>query len=399
MENVFVARQPIFRRDLSLYGYELLFRSGVSNAANIGDGDSATSEVIMNTFTVFGLDDLVGEATAFINLTRRFLVETSPLPLPTRQTVIEILEDIRIDDELIAAVERLKADGYTIALDDFHYTPDSDPLLHMADIVKLEMSTLNSPDAQNLIDRLRQFDVKILAEKIEDYGQLERCRSLGCDYFQGFFLSRPDISATTAIPTERLAIMELLAKMHDPKADIADMETVIGRDLSLSYKLLRYINSAFYRRAFEIRALRQAIMMLGMKELRRWGSIVSLCNISDKPDELVNLLLIRAKMADLLAKDMFPDEADACFIAGLFSGLDAMLDRPMEEILQRLPLADEIKEALLHRSGPAGQVLTAVLGYEEADPSGLHLPQLTAEQVRQHYLAAVHWQQQHRTLF
>lgn len=395
MESVFVARQPIFRRDLSLYGYELLFRAGASaDSADIGDGDSATSEVIMNTFTVFGLQDLVGEAPAFINLTRRFLVESGPLPLPLEQTVIEILEDVEIDDALIESARRLKKEGYTIALDDFRYSPAWEPLLALADIVKVEVETLFSGDGEPLLDFLRTFDVKILAEKIEDYEQLRRCRELGCDYFQGYFLSRPAIASSTTITTERIAITELLARIHAPETDLLDLEKIISHDLSLSYKLLRYINSAYYRRNFEIRSLRQAVMMLGFHELRRWASIVALCSITDKSEELINMLLIRAKMCELIAEQVAPDHVEASFIAGLFSGLDALLDRPLEEVLERLPLAADIKQALLEHRGPVGDVLTSVRAYEEADPSGLHLPDFTAEQVRQHYLNALQWQQQ-----
>lgn len=393
MENVFVARQPIFHNDLSLYGYELLFRAGIANEALVSNGDSATSEVILNTFTVFGLHDLVGDCPAFINLTRRFLVETRPLPLPLGQTVIEVLEDIVVDAELLAAVKRLKAEGYTIALDDYRHSDASEPLLHLADIVKLEMDSLMAPGADELVAKLRRFDVRILAEKIEDYRQLEHCRALGCDYFQGYFLSRPDVSAGTTISTERLAILELLARIHDPDTEIRDIEGVIRRDLSLSYKLLRYINSAYYRRAYEINSLRQAVMMLGMRELRRWASIVSLCNFADKPEAVVHDLLVRAKMCELVATGICPEHADSCFITGLFSGLDVLLDRPMEEVLERLPLASDIKRALLDRAGPAGNVLDCVLAYESADPSGLHLPNMTAEQVRQHYLSALQWQQ------
>lgn len=395
MENVFVARQPIFRRDLSLYGYELLFRAGASAvSADVRNGDSATSEVIMNTFTVFGLQDLVGDATAFINLTRRFLVESGPLPLPLEQTVIEILEDVEVDEALIEAIGRLRDEGYTIALDDFRYSSDREPLLRQADIVKLEVDTLLAPEAPALLEFLRRFDVRILAEKIEDYEQLRQCRELDCDYYQGYFLSRPAIASSTAITTERLAITELLARIHAPETDLLDLEKIISHDLSLSYKLLRYINSAYYRRAFEIHSLRQAVMMLGFRELRRWASIVALSSITDKSEELVNMLLVRAKMCELIAEQVAPDQIDSSFIAGLFSGLDALLDRPLEEIIERLPLAGDIKLALLEYRGPVGEVLASVLAYEDADPSGLHLPAFTADQVRQHYLNALQWQQQ-----
>ncbi|MCP1726883.1 EAL and modified HD-GYP domain-containing signal transduction protein [Natronospira proteinivora] len=398
MESVFVARQPIFNRKLQLYAYELLFRSGIKVSADFSDGDAATSEVILNTFTVFGLDELVGKAPAFINLTRRFLVQQDPLPLPQDRTVIEILEDVVIDEELIRSVERRKREGYTIALDDFFYTPQSEPLLEMVDIVKLEVPTLLDGQAPSLIEHLKRFNLTLVAEKIENQSQLDHCRELGCDYFQGYFLSRPDISSGTRLSSERIAMMELLGRLHDPEADILDLESVISKDLALSYKLLRYINSAYYRRAFEIRSLRQAVMMLGMRELRRWASIVSLSQASEKPEELINQLLVRAKMCELIAEEIAPDYSDVAFIAGLFSGLDALLNCTMEEALEKLPLAAEIRQALLEREGPVGEFLGAVLAYENADSIGLNASLVTPDRLRERYLAALQWQQRQSTL-
>lgn len=395
MENVFVARQPIFRRNLSRYGYELLFRANATAAsAQIRDGDSATSEVIMNTFTVFGLRDLVGDSPAFINLTRRFIVESGPLPLPIEQTVIEVLEDVKVDDVLIEAIGRWRSEGYTIALDDFSYSGNKEPLLQLAHIIKLEVTTLMSPDAPELLRFLRGFDVRILAEKIEDHEQLRHCRELGCDYYQGNFLSRPVVASATRNTNEPSAVTKLLARIHDPATDLLDLERIISRDQFLSHKLLRYINSTYYRRIFEIPSLRQAVMMLGIRELRRWASIVALSLIDEKPEELRNMLLVRARMCELIAEKVTPDIAEFSFMAGLFSGLDALLDRPLEEILERLPLIDDVKLALLEHRGPVGNVLASVLAYEDADPSALHLPDFTAEQVRQSYLDALQWQQQ-----
>lgn len=399
METVFVARQPVLDKDLSRYGYELLFRSGLGNAASMGDGDSAISEIIMNTFSDATLDDLVGDSPVLINLSRRYLLKSAPLNLPSQRTTIQILDDIQLDEAALESVRELKSVGYAIGVDDFQYSRASDSLLDMIDVVKLEMPTLLSSEGAYLIERLRRFNVAVIAGNIEDYSQFERCRAIGCDYFQGFFLGRPNNRLNSDIPSDSKDSLALLGESHAASTDLKALETIISRDPSLSEKLLRYINSAMYHHAFEIRDLNQAIMMLGINELRRWISIAVLCDAPGKPDELITLLLIRARMAELLSLEMAPQQSDACFMAGLFSGLDAVFSAPMETVVDQLTLPQDIRDSLLYRTGSVGQVLLAVLAYEEGDPSGLHLPLLTAEQVRQRYIDSIHWHQQQRHHF
>lgn len=394
MDRVFIARQPIFRRDWSLYGYELLFRSDWSNRAEFEDGDSATSEVIMNTFTVFGLNDLVGENPAFINLTRRFLTGDLPLPLPSEQTVVEVLEDTTLDRELIDSIKQLRSQGFSIALDDFRHRPGTEKILPWVDIVKIEMGDLRKPDAANMIAGLRKYDVRILAEKLESREDFEHCRELGCDLFQGYFLSPPKVESDRNLSSNRQAVLDLLVRVNDPDADLEDLEKLIQRDISLSYKLLRYINSAYYRRSYPIESIRQAVVMLGLRELRRWASIVSLCSLSDTPDELIKLLLIRAKLCELIARDLAPDYPDAAFMAGLFSDLDEVLGKPMAEVVGQLPISDVIRQALVDHTGPVGMALQRATEYERADQRALKDPALSPDQIRQHYLNAVNWQQE-----
>ncbi len=399
METAFVARQPVLDQNLDLYGYELLFRSGPGDAVSMGDGDSAISEIIMNTFSTVTLDDLVGNSPVLINLSRRYLLRSAPLSLPIQRTTIQILDDIHLDDAALESIRQLKSLGYTIAVDDFQYSRASDSLLNIIDVVKLEMPTLLSSDGPHLIERLRRYNVTVIAGNIEDYSQFERCRAIGCDFFQGDFLSRPDTRVTPHTPSECKTYLALLAEIHDPATDLQALEALIRKDSSLGEKLLGYINSAIYHHAFEVRDLNQAIMMLGINELRRWLSIAVLDRAPNKPDELLTLLLIRARMAELLSLDMAPRQSDTCFMAGLFSGLDAVFSAPMETVTDQLTLPDEIEDALLYRTGPVGQVLLAVLAYEEGDPSGLHLPLLTAEQVRQYYIDSIHWHQQQSKLY
>lgn len=394
MDKVFIARQPIFRRDGSLYGYELLFRSDHVNRAEFEDGDAATSEVIMNTFTVFGLPDLVGRNPAFINLTRRFLTGELPLPLPIRQTVVEIPEDTKLDEDLLEAVKRLRSQGFSLALDDYRDRPEADRILPWVDIVKIEMDQLRGNDAGKLVEKLRSYNVRLLAEKLESQQDFDRCHDLGCDLFQGYFLSPPQVESDHSLASTRQAVLELLARVNDPEAEIETLEAVIQRDMSLSYKLLRYINSAYYRRAYPIESIRQAVVMLGLRELRRWASIVSLCSLSETPSEMVKILLVRAKMCELMSHDMAPEYPDAAFMAGLLSGLDEVLAKPMNEIVQQLPISETIRRALVDRTGPVGDPLKRAIDYERVDIGALKDSPLSPEQIRQHYLNALNWQQE-----
>jgi EAL and modified HD-GYP domain-containing signal transduction protein len=391
MHDIFVGRQPIYNRQLDVFAYELLFRSGEGNQAHITDGDWATSQVVLNTFMEIGLETMVGHKLAFINLTRDFILQDYSPVFPAARVVLEVLEDVTVDAALLAAVGSLSAQGYTIALDDFIYHESLQPLVEIADIVKVDILALDRTALQEHVTLLRQFDVKLLAEKVETQDDFKYCKDLGFDYFQGYFFCKPEVVKGQRIPGNRLVILELLAKLQDPEVDFRKLEDVVSRDVSLSYKLLRVINSAFYSLPRKVDSLHQALLILGTKFITSWVSLCILAGIDDKPHELMVTAMVRAKMCELLAKALGYQSQEAYFIVGLFSALDALMDSPMQEVLESLPLSDEITAALLDYEGTLGAVLRRVLAYERGNWDKAHYPGLDSGTITDTYLEAIAW--------
>lgn len=391
MQDIFIGRQPIFDRDLNVFAYELLFRSGTRNHAGEFDGDQATSQVIVNAFIEIGLEQIVGPHPAFINLTRSFVTSVTPLPFPKDRVVLELLEDIRPDAEVVSGVRNLAAQGYVIALDDFVFNENLKPLIEHAQIVKIDLMTLSREELAEHVRLLNGYDVKLLAEKIETQEEFEHCKALGFSYFQGYFLSRPNIVQSTQLAPNRLAVLQLLAKLQDPQSDATDIEALIGQDVALSYKLLRYINSAFFAFPKKIESIRQAVVYLGMQSIKTWVSLLVVAGLGNKPAELVTQAMQRAKMCELLAKTAKRPNADSYFTVGLFSLLEALMDMPLEKILASLPFTDDIRKALLKQEGPYGEALSCAIAYEKGDFMRARFDRLAPSQMTDTYLASARW--------
>jgi len=394
MPDFFLGRQPIFDRDLSVMGYELLYRSGEQAHAGPLNGDQATSQVILNSMVEIGLPELVGRHHAFINLTRNFLLNPELLPPPDGRMVLEVLEDIDVDAAVVDAVADLSRRGYLLALDDFEYRPELAPLVAQADFIKLDLLNLTEDRLQQQLTALSGFTGRLVAEKIEEREQFERCRELGFDYFQGYFLSRPSNVKGKRLPANRLATMGLLAKLQNPDAGVAELEAVISRDITLSYKLLRYINSAVFFGRRDIASIRHAIVYLGRNAIRSWATLIALAGVDDKPDALVITALMRARMCDRLAAATGMADTDAAFTVGLFSALDALMDAPLEELVRALPLSPEVCDGLLERSGALGELLTVALDYERGDWERLTGYVLSPGELTDIYVGATQWAEQ-----
>lgn len=390
--DVFVARQAIFDRTLKVVGYELLFRDcEAADSAVFDDVDRASFQVILNTFMDLGLEQIVGQIPAFLNLSRGFFLSASSIPFPRDRVVLELLEGSRVDDALVESVRGYAHGGYRIALDDFLYAPEMDPLLELADIVKFDILQMTRPEIEAQIEQVRPFGVRLLAEKVETPEDFEYCRDLGFDFFQGYFLCRPKVVHGHRLPTNRLNTLKLLSRLQDPRAEIDELEKIIREDLSLSYKLLRLINSAFYGLSTKIDSIRQTLVLLGVQRIRAWVSLLTLSGLSEKPSELMVTAMVRARMAEVLGNASGRVEGEICFTAGLFSALDALLDLPMEQILESLPLTEELTEALLERTGPIGEVLACAIAYERGEWDAVRLGNLDAATIRDCYLEAVEW--------
>jgi EAL and modified HD-GYP domain-containing signal transduction protein len=395
--DVFVARQPIFDRQLRVFGYELLFRSGFEQAFDGTDPTRATSQVITASFFALGVERIVGRKRAFVNFNRELLLRDCVSILPRRVAAVELLESVRPDREVLAACRRIKELGYLLVLDDVVSLDPVEPLLELADIVKVDY---RKAEQLRLVRRGRQAGIQMLAEKIETQEELRQALEMGYDLFQGYFLARPMTIVGREIPAFKLHYIQILQEVSRPELDYPRLEALIKQELSLSYKQLRYINSAAFGWRRPIESVKQALVLLGEAECRKWLSLVALPALAqDKPEELVIQASVRAQFLESLADwvGLAGRRADLFFL-GMFSMLDAILDQPMEEVLRGISLADDVRDVLLGQAGEGNrlaEVYALVRAYEAADwdrvtqaASALRLP---AGSVATLYIRAVEW--------
>ncbi len=361
-----VARQPILDRCWRLIGYELLFRAPQAESAVILDDREATSTVILDGLLDVGLSDLVGENPAYVNVSRDFLLSVRPLPLPARHVVLELIEDQEVDDALLEVLEALVEQRFTIALDDFSLTPETELLLKYARIVKLDVLEHTGEALQDLVGQLsaRRPRPTLLAEKVETREDFERCRELGFDAFQGYFFATPARVEQQRLPSQGLAALSAMADLS-ATADFDELDRIITRDAGLSMRLLRYANSAYLSLPRRVGSVREGLTWLGATTVRRFALMVALAGARDVPSELLVTALVRARMCQLLSGE--GTAGDTHFTVGLFSVADALANAPMAEVVEQLPFREDVADALLHGSGPVGALLTGVIAYQRGD--------------------------------
>jgi len=366
--QAFIARQPIFDASLQLYAYELLFRSGSENFFFHANGNQATGAVISHSTMLIGLDVLAGGYPVFVNVTRDILLHDFASFLPKESAVLEVLEDTPPQEDVLAALRRLKEMGYRIALDDFQAMPDPDPFIELADIIKVDFLAADSRKRKALAS-LFAGKAQLLAEKVETHEDYREGAEYGYSLFQGYFFSKPLVVKRRRLPESKVGALTLLRLVNLSPVDFERAETIIKRDLSLSFKLLKYINSAFFGVQQEIRSIRQALVMLGERNVRRWASLIALaCMGEEKPTEIMVCSILRGRFCELLmAKLGLRDRLDDALFLGLFSLVDAMLDQPLSEILKDLPLSAEVKAALQGERNLLRHLLNIALAYERGD--------------------------------
>ncbi|MCW8899902.1 MAG: HDOD domain-containing protein [Gammaproteobacteria bacterium] len=394
MENIFIGRQAIYDKQLNVFAYELLSRSNAEhNEAFIGEHNAnhATTIVMLNALTEIGLQQLVGNHPAFINLPYDFLIGKCKIPDLHTQLVIEVLEDIEVTDELINAVKKLSDSGYMIALDDFIYNEKTLPLVEIADIIKIDILQLDVQGLRDNVEKLHGYDVRLLAEKVETQEEYELCKELGFDYFQGYFFCKPKIVESQRAPANRMTIVNILAQLQDPDVQIEKLEELISQDLALSYRLLKYINSAAFALQREIDSVHHAIVMLGLNTIRNLANLMLLSKIDDKPHDLLVLAIIRARMCEELGSNIDIKMKDIFFTAGLFSVIDALMENSMEEIVSQLPLSTILKDALLKQEGIVGEALKCCIAFERADWENIQFQKLDEITIQKAYFDAVIW--------
>jgi EAL and modified HD-GYP domain-containing signal transduction protein len=387
----FLGRQPIFDRALAVYGYELLYRRGNETQAHIIDFDSASARTAVDAFLDFGLDTLVADRSAFINLTRAVLLSGVCRQLPADRVVLELLETLPCDEEVAREVVALAAAGYRIALDDFVPGDLRAPLLPHAAIVKIDIEAVTDSHLQELTARLRPLPVELVAERVETQEQLDLCRDLGVGYFQGFFFARPTILQGRRVPVERLTALRVLALLADPDASLHSLSEAIAGDVKLSYQLLRAANSAFSSPAAPIESIDDAIMRLGRNQLRAWLCVMAMSGLDGKPLAVLSLALTRARMCEALGQAAGAASPGTWFMAGLFSTLDILFNAPLKTLLDALPLSPSVVDAIENRSGALGESLNAVVAFERGEWHAARSGRLTPDHFTQAFREALEW--------
>ncbi len=392
--TVAIARQPIHDRSRSVVGYELLFR-GNGSRDGAADEERATTSVIVETFTGLGVEAIAGRQPAHVRVSRRFLLELHAFALPADRVVLEVGAPEHDDAALLAVLERLAAERYRVSLacDPGAAAPPAPR--HLADSVKVDVTGLAQPQITALAQRLGASGATLIAAGVDTQALQAQCHLAGFDRFQGFFFCTPDIVRAQTLPTTGIAQLRTLAGLYAADTSFEQFEEVISRDVGLSYRLLCYLNSAFFGLRREVASVREALTLLGMRAVRRWATLMALSGADDKPHELIVTALLRGRMCEAIGRAL-PDGPrtaggqDACFTIGLLSVMDALLDAPLAQALEPLPLAEPSRAALLERRGPMGSALAAVLAYErgDLDEAERHAPGVALGEL---YLNAVAW--------
>lgn len=395
--SAFVGRQPIFDRSLAVYGYELLYRRGYEDKAVITDRDSASAEIALGAFLEFGLDTLVADRRAFINLTRSVLLSGVCWQLPAERVVLELLEDLPADEAVLREVEALAAAGYRIALDDFVADDARTILLPHASIVKVDIESFDEAGLRAQMARFRDLRVDLVAERVETHDQLDLCRELGVGFFQGFFFARPTVLEGRRVPVERLTALKVLALLADAESPIHLLAEAVAADVKLSYQVLRFANSALSAPGSAIESIPAAIIRLGRNRLRAWLSVMALSGLEGKPPAVLSLALTRARMCEALAQAAGKSSPATWFMAGLFSTLDILLNAPLHQLLEGLPLTPGVVDAIANRSGELGESLNAVVAFERGEFSGARCGGLSPGDFSLAFRAALDWSREWET--
>lgn len=360
----FLSRHAIFDQKMKVFGYELSFCSGLDTVTK---GDQQTSQVIMESFLLIGMEKITSGKKAFIQFSRNLLVNEFTKIFPKEILAVQIGKDIKVDDKVIDAVKEIKSQGYLIVLDDYSFQDEIVSLTQFADIIKVDSIKMGDYIKASIIQKLKPYGIKCLVKNVNNRDVFARTLKLGYDYFQGEFFSKCNIVAKKDVPGYKLTHLEMMKEIHQPELNFDKLEQIIKHDVSISYKLLRMINSAAYGLSAEIKSIKQALVIMGENEIKKWITLVLLSNVgSDKPDELMKTALIRARFLELIApaagmQHLAPD----LFLMGMFSMMDVFLDQPLASILEGLPLVNEIKQTLLGEESPYKNVFNLIVCYEK----------------------------------
>lgn len=395
-----VARQPVYDPAMTVVAYELLYRESTSALnAMVTDSRRATLRVIANAALEIGLDRLAGGLPVHIHFPRELLTGGGELlPVQADRVVVQVLDDIPATQDVIDALRALQAGGHRVAIGDFSSRQSDRALLDVADIVKVALSREQQDDLAHTVRELKGRGLTLIAEGVETVEQFERCMELGFDAFQGGFLQHPETFRAVRVPSSKIGVLRLLTELSKSDSSIDEIEQLLSQDMSMSYRVLRCINSSFYSLPRKVDSIRQAIVILGLDPLRQLCSLVALQGFDDRPPNLIVVAMARARMCERLGRLIGTPDSGPFFITGLFSMLNVLTGVPIRQLVDELPLAPAIVSALVTEEGELGAALHCVRAYERGRWKEVSFCGLPQNVIRAAYVDAVFWAEQTRAL-
>lgn len=365
----FIARQPILDRDKDVFAYELFFRDGKNNCYPSIERDETTTKLIAKNYQTLGLDDISCSKKSFINFQSETLMKGLPTSLNPENVVVELVTGRSEDSNLLDVCKYVKGIGYKIALEDCRTKPNWNEFLPYVDMLKVNSNYENVDFLAKNVNRFIDANVQLIADKVETQDNFSIFKDMGFDYFQGYFFAKPESVSTENLPTSKLTLVELMGASSSESFDVESINNVIEHDVGLSYMLLRFINNPTINKRYKITSLRHALNYMGEVEIKKFIALLALANLSDdKPLELLHLSLVRAKFCDLVGTEKnIGSNPPTAFLVGLFSMLDALLDQKMEPLVEKLPLVDEVKEALCGGQNDLSVYLMLVQAFESGN--------------------------------
>lgn len=391
VQTIFIGRQPILDSQGRLYGYELLCRDHSGKVAIIGNGDRESTRMLHDAVFNVGIDRLTKSNRAFINVTRALIMSDLIESMPSANIVLEVLETVEVDAALLQRLERLRKRQFMIALDDFVLSEERAGLLDLADIVKLDVRALRPAELQIHADLLQRRNLTLLAEKVETREEYDHAVKLGFKLFQGYYFAKPELYTARTLLPNRLAVLELLARIGDPDATIADLAALIRNDVAMSVAVLRSANAASMGLRARIDSVDRAVVTLGLRAIQNWAGLIALARLDSQPTSLLTTVLVRARTCELLSSATGRENPSAYFTVGLFSLLDVMMETPMDTLLEKLPLAENLKSALRTQEGDHGAALKCVTSMELGDMAGVIFGTLEVAHATACYQQAIIW--------
>ncbi|HEY2384910.1 MAG TPA: HDOD domain-containing protein [Terriglobia bacterium] len=389
--NYLINRQPVFGQQLNVVGYEVRTCPIVEKGSDSGSADA--ERVLFTMFTETMLDDIVGNHDCFMNLTASGLAANLWKLVPQERVVLGFFDPFEPSSVVANGLVSCVAHGYRFALSSALSPASLEFIGNRAYAIRIDATAHPPEEIERRVQELRRYNAKLLAVNVDTYDDLEFCKSLSFDFYAGRFVSRSG-SHMREIPVNRLAMLRVLAKLQQPDMEMSELDKIISQDVSLTFKLLRYANSAAVGLPRKVSSTGHAVRLIGMDMLRNWTRILLLSAVEDRPRELMTIALVRARMCERLSASLKDAPKDSFFSAGLLSVLDALLDCPMEKALAELPLVDEVREALIHKAGQIGQALRCTIAYERADWDEVQFYGLPQLPIRDIYMEAISWAKQ-----